>query len=293
MKRLVNFSLVLIAGLLGLPGAFAQPNPTDLPPAPLSLPATTEPQSAVYSRDAGQAMALHMASTNLAVRQAVAEIRSLAKQMAGLQADAYNKDPLLLTCDRYIEKAHAWVMEKHHAELEAQAQYFGGSTNQNELAERRRSENDLSHLMDLILLKELGGNADFVPLIKSVFDNLERLRTANTNSVTDPERRYYRYWQCDRLIGYPQTNAPVLTNSFIEIQKEIGKRYPLLTNQVAQIQREQNIPPAAVAGVKYSQLYRLLDGAAEMYLDCRTPPELQKARGDLRQKMAELSSFEK
>jgi hypothetical protein len=148
--------------------------------------------------------------------------------------------------------------------------------------------------MNLILLKELGSNTNFAPLIKSTFDNLEMLRlmdtnSVNTNSAAHPERQYFPYWQNDRLIGYRQTSPPVPANSFEEIMKEAGKRYDLALAEEEQIQRENNIPPAALAGVKYGCLYRMLDGAAQMYLDCRTPPEIQKLREDLRSKLVDIS----
>jgi hypothetical protein len=220
------------------------------------------------------------------------EIRDMKRKLAGLEADAFQKDPLLLTCDQFIEKAHAWVMEKHHGEMDAQARFFY-STNQVEAGQLRKLENDLSRLMNLMLLKELGDNTNFAPLIKSMFDNAEMLRQLNTNSVPRPGQQYYPYWQCDRLIGYRRTNAAGPTNSFAEIQTEIGKRYPLLTAKVAQIQQEQNIPPEAVAGIKYGYLYRMLDGAAEMYLDCRTPPEVRELREALRRKLIDLSWADK
>jgi hypothetical protein len=293
MIRVARLVMVLLAGVIGPPDISAQINPTDLPPSPFSLPAATEPQSASYTRDAGRALELHAATTNAAVKKLLGEIRDLNQKLSVLEQDAFQKVPLLLTCDQYIEKAHDWVMATHHAEMEAEAKFFGGSTNQVQAGQIRKLENDLSHLMNLILLKELGGNTNFAPLIKSVFDNLEMLRQMNTNSVAHPEQQYYPYWQTDRVIGYPQTNRPVRTNSFAEIQSELGKRYDLLLAKVAQIQREQNIPPDAVAGVKYGYLYRMLDGAAEMYLDCRTPPEVRKLREELSRKFVELSWLDK
>jgi hypothetical protein len=276
----------------------AQINPLDLPPSPFSLPASTEPQSAWYLRDATRALELHAASTNAAVKQLLGEIRDMKQKLADSQAEAWRKDPMLLTCDQFIEKTHDWVMEKHQAENNAQARYFFASTNQLQAGQRRKLENDLSKIMDLILLKELGDNTNFAPLIKSTFDNLEMFRLMNTNSAdassaTHPERGYFPYWQQDRLIGYRQTRPPVLTNSFAEIMKEVGKRYDLALAREAQIQRENNIPSAALAGVKYGYLYRMLDGAAEMYLDCHTPPEIQKLREDLRHKLIEFSWLDK
>ena len=293
-QQIKKIIVVLVAGMLCSFSVSAQINPTDLPPSPFSLPASIEPQSASYLRDATRALELHAASTNTAVRQLLGEIRDMKQKLADSQAEAWQKDPMLLTCDLFIEKTHDWVMENHRAETTGEAGYFFASTNQPQAGQRRKLENDLSKIMNLILLKELSDNTNFAPLIKSTFDNLEMLRltntnSANANSATHPERGYFPYWQQDRLIGYRQTRPPVLTNSFAEIMKEVGKRYDVALAREAQIQRENNIPPAALAGVKYSYLYRMLDGAAEMYLDCRTPPEIQKLREDLRRKLIDLS----
>jgi hypothetical protein len=262
------------------------------------LPASTEPQSAWYLRDATRALELHAANTNAAVIQLLGEIRDMKQKLADLEADAWRKDPTLLTCDQFIEKAHDWVMAKHQAEMDAEARYFLAVTNQPEAGKRRKLENDLSQIMDVILLKELGDNTNFAPVIKCTFDYREILRrvetdSVNTNSAAHPERYYFPYWEHDRLIGYRQTGPLVMTNSFAEVMKEIGKRYDLALARVAQIQRTNNIPPAALAGVKYGSLYRMLDGAAQTYLDCRTPPELQKLREDLRRKLIGLPRLDK
>ena len=295
MKRIIT---ILFAAMLCSSSIPAQINPTDLPPSPFSLPASTEPQSAWYLRDATRALELHAASTNTAVIQLLGEIRDMKQKLTALEADAWRKDPMLLTCDQFIEKAHDWVMAKHQAEMNAEAGYFFAVTNQPEAGERRKLESDLSQIMNLILLKELGDNTNFAPLIKSTFNNLEMIRLMDTNSVnansaTHPERSYFPYWQQDRLIGYRQTSPLMLTNSFAEIMKEVGKRYDLALARVAQIQRTNNIPPAALAGLKYGYLYRMLDGAAQTYLDCRTPPELQKLREDLRRKLVGLPRLDK
>ena len=295
MKKIIT---IMFVGILCSSSVSAQTNPLYLPPSPFSLPASTEPQSAWYLRDAARALELRAASTNAAVMQWLGEIRDMKQKLAGLEAEAWRKDPMLLACDQFIEKAHDWVMAKHQAEMNAEAGYFLAVTNQPEAGERRKLENNLSQMMNLILLKELGDNTNFAPLIKSTFDNLEMVRlmatnSVNTNSAAHPERGYFPYWQCDRLIGYRQTSPPVLTNSFAEIMKEVGKRYDLALARVAQIQRTNNIPPAALAGVKYGSLYRMLDGAAQTYLDCRTPPEVQKLREDLRSKLIGLPRPEK
>jgi len=295
MKKIIT---VLFAWMLCSFSVSAQINPTDLPPSPFLLPASTEPQSAWYLRDATRALELHAANTNAAVIQLLGEIRDMKQKLADLEADAWRKDPTLLTCDQFIEKAHDWVMAKHQAEMDAEARYFLAVTNQPEAGKRRKLENDLSQIMDVILLKELGDNTNFAPVIKCTFDYREILRrvetdSVNTNSAAHPERYYFPYWEHDRLIGYRQTGPLVMTNSFAEVMKEIGKRYDLALARVAQIQRTNNIPPAALAGVKYGSLYRMLDGAAQTYLDCRTPPELQKLREDLRRKLIGLPRLDK
>jgi hypothetical protein len=291
--RMKEIIAIMFVGILCSSSVPAQTNPLDLPASPFSLPASTEPQSAWYLRDATRALALHAASTNVAVTQLLGEIRDMKQKLTDLEADAWRKDPMLLTCDQFIEKTHDWVMATHQAEMNAEAGYFLAVTNQPEAGERRQLENDLSQIMDVILLKELGDNTNFALLIKSVFDNVEMLRLMNTNSAADRERGYYSYWEHDRLIGYRQNSPPVLTNSFAEIMKEVGKRYNLALAKEAQIQRTNNIPPAALAGIKYGCLYRMLDGAAEMYLDCRTPPEVRQLREDLSRMFVDLYQAEK
>ena len=295
MKKIVA---IMFVGILCSSSVPAQTNPLDLPPSPFSLPASAEPQSAWYLRDATRALELHAASTNAAVIQLLGEIRDMKQKLTDMEAEAWRKDPMLLTCDQFIEKTHDWVMAKHQAEMNAEAGYFLAVTNQPEAGERRKLENDLSQMMNLILLKELGDNTNFAPLIKSTFDNLEMIRlmdtnSVNTNSAAHPERGYFPYWQQDRLIGYRRTGPLVLTNSFAEVMKEVGKRYNLALAKEAQIQRTNNIPPTALAGIKYGCLYRMLDGAAEMYLDCRTPPEVRQLREDLRRKLVDLPRTDK
>ncbi len=194
-------------------------SPADWPPSPFSLPASTVPQSAWYSRDAGRALELHAATTNVAAKQLLADIRDMKQKLAAVEADAWQKDPMLLTCDRFIEKTHDWVMAKHHPEMEAEAKFLY-STNPVVAGQLRKLENDLSHLINLMLLKELGDNTNFTPLIQSTFDNLDLIRKGNTNSVAQPELQSFPYWQCDRMIGYRQTNAPSLTNAFAVIRLE-------------------------------------------------------------------------
>ena len=290
MMRSNRFSLVLCAWLAGLPGALAQPNPTDLPPSPFSLPASTEPQSASYSRDAARALELHVASTNAAVQKALGEIRNLKEQLASLEKTAWQKDPLLLTCDKFIEQTHDWVVAKHHAEMAAESAYFF-STNPVEAGQLRKLESDLTRMVELILFKELGGNTNFSPLQISLYEIAEQFSRQTTNASSRQD--ICRYWWFDRFIGFPDTNRPAGDCSFTNLQTQIGRRYEFLVAGLAKIQRDKNIPPEALAGLKYGHLYRTLDGMCEVYLEARTPPELQKLREDLRRKIIDLSWLEK
>lgn len=286
----LRVSVVLGAWLAGLTAAPAQINPTDLPPSPFSLPAATEPQSASFSRDAVAALEMHAASTNAAVQKTLGEIRELKQKLAAQEKIAWQNDPLLLTCDQFIEKTHDWVMKKHHAEMAAESAFFY-STNPAEASARRKLESDLTRMIEMILFHELGGNTNYAPLQKTLYEILGEVFKQNTNATTGPD--LYAYWRFDRFIGYPDTNRPTRDHSFTNLQAQIGRRYDLLVAGLAKIQQERNIPPEAIAGLKYGDLYRTLDGMCEVYLEIRTPPELQKLREDLRRKIIDLSWLEK
>jgi len=93
----------------------------------------------------------------------------------------------------------------------------------------------------------------------------------------------------DRFIGFPDTNRPAGDCSFTNLETQISRRYELLVAGLAKVQRDKNIPPEAVAGLKYGHLYRTLDGMCEVYLEVRTPAEVQKLREELSRKFVDLS----
>jgi hypothetical protein len=235
-------------------------------------------------------MDFHAASTNAAVQKTLGEVREMTETLAAQEKIAWQKGPLLLTCDQFIEKTHDWVMAKHHAEMEAEAAYFY-STNPAEAGSRRKLESDLTRMMELILFHELGENTNYAKLQKSVYDILGQVSEQNTNANTGPD--LFAYWRFDRFIGCPDTNRPSENHSFTNLQAQINRRYDLLVAGLAKIQREKNIPAEALAGLKYGELYRTLDGMCEVYLEARTPPELQKLREELRRKIIDLSWLEK
>jgi hypothetical protein len=281
----------MLAAVVSPSSVPAQNDSADLPPSPFSLPASTVPQSAWYSRDASRALELHAATTNAAAKKLLGDIRDMKSKLATLESDAWQKDPLLLTCDQFIEKTHDWVMARHHAEMEADMRYFLSTNDTATVESRRRLESDLTRMMEMILFHELGANTNFAPLQKSLYKILEAAFKQNTNATSGPD--LFVYWRFDRFIGYADTNRPARDHSYTNLQAQIGRRYDLLVAGLAKIQQEKNIPAEAVAGLKYGDLYRTLDGMCEVYLEVRTPPELQKLREDLRRKIIDLSWADK
>ncbi len=72
------------------------------------------------------------------------------------------------------------------------------------------------------------------------------------------------------------------------VLSQINRRYDLLVAGLARVQREKDIPPDALAGLKYGDLYWTLDGMCEAYFEARTPPEIQTLREDLHRKLVDL-----
>jgi hypothetical protein len=281
---------VLSAVLFFSLSALAQINPQDLPSSPYSFPASTPRQSAWYTRDAARALELHAASTNAAVQTALQEIREMRDKLLVTETNAWDRDPLLLICDRFIERTHEWVMEKHRDEYQMSLTWFYSTNDQATVASRQRLARDLSDMMSLVIFKELDSNTNFAALQETCFEMIRDLMEKTANSAK-PDG-VFRYWYFDRYIGYP-TNPPSLDYSYTNLQTQISRRYDLLTSGIGKIQKEKEIPPEAIAGLKYGDLYRSLDGMCEMYLDARTPPELHKLREDLRSKLINLSWLEK
>jgi hypothetical protein len=182
-------------------------------------------------------------------------------------------------------------MANHHAEMEAAMTYFFSTNDQATVESRRRLASDLTRMLELILFHELAGNTNFAPLQKSLYEIVEQFSRQATNASSRQD--ICGYWWFDRFIGFPDTNRPTGNCSFTNLQTQIGRRHELLVAGLAKMQRDKNVPPAALAGLKYGQLYRTLDGMCEVYLDVRTPPELQKLREDLRRKIIDLSWLEK
>ncbi|HTJ00878.1 MAG TPA: hypothetical protein VL527_18495 [Dongiaceae bacterium] len=290
MTRLLLCLLVLASAVSCRRSAPAAQPSLELPPPPTALAAGTVPQSAWYARDAEQALKQHATSTNAAVKKLLGEIGAMKQKLTDAEAAAWQKDPMLLQCDQYIEQTHDWVMKNHAAEFGAQMAYFG-ATNAPNLPQRQQAASELNDLTHFILFKELSDNSDFRKYMEAAFQAMSQLRQAHPE-VPSLANSYFPYWQCDRLIGYPQTAKPAPLAAFADVLRELEKRYPLCLAKVTQIQREQNIPAPVIAGLKYGNLYRMLDGAAEFYLEVRTPPALAQLREDLRHKIIELSHAE-
>jgi hypothetical protein len=175
--------------------------------------------------------------------------------------------------------------------MDADMRYFFSTNDAATVESRRKLESDLTRMMEMILFHELGANTNFAPLQKTLYDIIGAAFKQNTNANNGPD--LFIYWRFDRFIGYADTNRPSRDHSYTNLQAQIGRRYDLLVAGLAKIQQEKNIPAEAVAGVKYGDLYRTLDGMCEVYLEVRTPPELQKLREDLRRKIIDLSWLDK
>lgn len=120
MTRLLLCLLVLASAVSCRRSAPAAKPSLELPPPPTALAAGTVPQSAWYTRDAEQALKQHATSTNAAVKKLLGEIQEMKQKVTEAEAAAWQKDPMLLTCDQYIEQTHDWVMKNHAAEFGAQ-----------------------------------------------------------------------------------------------------------------------------------------------------------------------------
>lgn len=274
----------LCAALLFALAAHAQSlfDPADLPPSPFDTP-TSESTHAEKELQRMQ-VDLTLVTTNEAESVLVREIRDLTDKLHELEKDAYAKDPLLRIYGQYLERPHTWAVNRHPSDNAVISSYYTANGDPEQKEQRQQIENTLSGLNQLILIKELGSNTNFAPLLKSTFEAMETMNSTNTQFRT----RGSLYWQYDRLIGYQSPNRPVRLTRFEDYLAEIGKRYDLLTDKMEAIQRDKVVPPEVMAYIRYGDTYRMLDGCAEFYLEVRTPEAVQKTREQLTQKYRDL-----
>ena len=249
----------------------------DLPPVPSTLPEPARVLAILESQ-----LDLNPVSTNQAELDLVGKIKAMKGKLQELEEAVYAKDPLLRTYGKYIEKTHDWVMKYHAREFSAANQYFN-SGRQTISPEVSKSRHELIALIDMDLYRELANNTNFAPLLKAAFE---------AAAGKDPARLGTSYARNDTLIGFRPATAPAQVNTFEAYAAEIGLRSALVKAKLEQIQQELAVPDEVVVGWWYGDLYRMLDGNAQLYLDLRTPEELTLLRGQLRQKYIELSRLQ-
>jgi hypothetical protein len=254
----------------------------DFPPSPFdeSPSDSTLTQTAREMQAAERRLDLNVVSTNQAEMLLLGEIKELKRRLGDLEAAVDANDPLLRIYERYIEKAHEWVMRNHLREYSAGLAYFGV---RDPNASKSRNKEDMVHLIDMALYKDLASNTNFAPLLKSAF---EAYASKSPNFTALHGISYARK---DSLIGFHSVKPPKQVTTFETYVAEPEQRYDLVKAKLEQIQREQGIPAEVLVGWMYGDLYRMLDGSAQDYVELRTPEELRALRKQLLEKFVELS----
>ena len=205
------------------------------------------------------------------------------KQLDAAEAKAYRDDPALLLSDTYQGKAHEWVMSRHGAEFNASLKFSKNPKTKE--AQMRMSK--IVDLIDMILFVELANDPNFRPLFASLYDAAELMLKTNKTAA----RQFYDYGDNDKLIGYtPEAAAPSIS-SLNEYLTELNKRYPLLLAKLEELKTEAAIPPDVFAGIKFGELYRVLDGVAQFAVLMRAPKELEDLRQKLRRSVIQLANL--
>ncbi|MGO8696562.1 MAG: hypothetical protein ACLQVY_02430 [Limisphaerales bacterium] len=245
----------------------------DLPPVPSTVPEPARVLAILESH-----ADLNPASTNQTELDLVGEIKAMKGKLQEMEAATYAKDPLLRIYGQYIDTTHDWVMKYHAREFNVANQYFnsGGQTNSPEV---RKGRHELIDLIDMDLYHELANHTNFAPLLKAAFE-----------AATGKDARLgTSYARNDTLIGFRTATAPAPVNTFAAYAAEIELRSALVKAKLDEVQRELAVPDEVVSGWAYGDLYRMLDGMAQLYVDLRTPQELTKLREQLRRKYIDLS----
>ena len=256
--------------------------PADLPPSPFDMP----PSASTHAEKELQRMQLDLAlvTTNEAELLLVQEIRGLTEKLGELEKEAYSNDPLLRTYGQYLEKPSWFGAKFQPADRAVISSYYNANGDPAQKKQRQQTENTLSGLCQLLLIKELGANTNFAPLLKSAFEGMEAMVSSNAQFRT----RGSLYWQYDGLIGYQSPDRPTRLTRFEDYLAEIDKRCHLLMDKVAAIERDRAVPPEVLDYIKYGDTYRMLDGCAEFYVEVRTPEVLRNTREQLTRKYHEL-----
>jgi hypothetical protein len=279
----------LLAGFLTLPALSvsrgAEPGHRfklrDLPPSALhaSVSPTAPPKLEPILEAVGREVARHAGSTNQNARDVTAEVRDLKSKLLALEAAADAEDPSLRVYGAYVGRAHDWVMKTHGREFREANRYFSSSPA--DLA-KRRTQDDLVALIDMALYKQLASNTNFAPLLKSTFVALE---------TRMPGRFAASYARNDALIGFHPKSPARPAATFEAYLDQLDRRYDLVIAELDEIQRKHNVPTGVITGWMYGDLYRMLDGDAQLYVEFNTPRALKTVRQRLRRKLILLSDL--
>jgi hypothetical protein len=134
---------------------------------------------------------------------------------------------------------------------------------------------------------ETANDPNFHPLFASFYDDAEQMRKTNKTGFKD----LYDYARNDKLIGYTSESTPSTISSLEEHLGELNKRCPLLLAKLEQLKTEAAIPPDVFAGIKFGELYRMLDGMAQNAVLMRAPKEVEDLRQKLRTSVIQLANL--
>lgn len=263
----------------------AEPNQVllkDFPPSPFALraPSRPWPQPDPVIENLERDVKLQPVTTNQVEVVLIAEVENLRSRLLDLQAGVDAVDPYRRIYGQYIESTHEWVMKYHAREFWAANQFSkGADTN----ATKQRACNQIVDLVDMALYKELAANTNFSPLLKSLFEAMERKAPGSFGGS---------YARNDRLIGYHPDLPPKAARRFATYLSELENRYGLVLARLKEIQEQEEIPDEVVAGWMYGDLYRMLGGAAQTYVMLTTPEQVNSLREELRKKTFELERMQ-
>jgi hypothetical protein len=281
LAGLMNLFAVLVHSSAAEPKPLLDPN--DLPPYPSADPPEVLTHSQRNARQLLGGVTPSPANAD-ADEQALAKaVDDLINQLDAAEAKAYRDDPALLLSDTYQGKAHEWVMDRHGAEFNASLK-FSKNTKTKEDQTRMSKVVDL---IDMILFVELANDPNFRPIFASFYDAADLMRKTNKTGFQD----FYHHTRNDKLIGYISESQSRSISSLEEHLGELHKRYPLLLAKLEELKTEAAIPPDVFAGIKFGELYRLLDGMAQNAVLMRTPKEVEDLRQKLRTKVIQLANL--
>lgn len=284
MDRIPTWFVWLLGSVAVFAGSLAAEltpllDPGDLPPAPVAAGLGELTHSQIETQRIIGGLDLTSTGNDADEQALTGAVVDLKARLEGAVEKAYRTDPTLLLSDTYQEKAHDWVTTKHNDEFNASFK-FAGKLNK----DAQKQVNDAVDLIDMILFKELARNPNFEPLFASLYDAAGQM--AKTNKAMS--NHLFNFQRNDKLIGYsaePRAEPVVSLENYLG---ELDKRYPLLLAKLDERKRDGAIPDAAFAGLKFGELYRLLDGIAQMSVMIRTPEEVSDLRKTLRTKVIQL-----